>query len=285
VPRVRLGVVLLVPSPVSYEVDGLRRALGDPALDRVAPHITLVPPINVRVEEMPDVLAALRRAGTEVGALDLVLGPPRTFDSEEGVVYLAVGGSSTTSTALERLQRACRSGPLERPIDHAFVPHVTLTTGLQAEAIDPVLEVLSGYHAVEIAVDRIHLLHQLPEPPHRWVPIADVPLGRAVIVGRGGLPIELTASEQLDPEAAAALAAAGDAAIGYQVVAPAPVGGRPLVVVARQEGAVVAVAQGWTAGPVPELALLKRFVADDSVVEHLENAFWSAVAERDPPVD
>jgi 2'-5' RNA ligase len=284
VPRVRLGVVLLVPPPVADEVDGLRRALGDPALDRVPPHITLVPPVNVRVEDVPDVLAALRRAASQVGALDLAIGPPRTFGSDEGVVYLEVGGSDASSTALERLHRACRSGPLDRPLDHPFVPHVTVTTGVAAEEIERVLQVLHGYAAVPVAVARLHLLHQQAEPPHRWVPIADVPLGRAVVVGRGGLPIELTASELLDPEAAAALTAAGDAAIGHQVAASAPIDGRPLVVVARREGAVVAVAQGWTAGPVTELASLQRLIPDDSVVEHLEAAFWSAVAEREPVV-
>jgi 2'-5' RNA ligase len=254
VPRVRLGVVLLVPPPVADEVDGLRRALGDPALDRVPPHITLVPPVNVRVEDVPDVLAALRRAASQVGALDLAIGPPRTFGSDEGVVYLEVGGSDASSTALERLHRACRSGPLDRPLDHPFVPHVTVTTGVAAEEIERVLQVLHGYAAVPVAV------------------------------GRGGLPIELTASELLDPEAAAALTAAGDAAIGHQVAASAPIDGRPLVVVARREGAVVAVAQGWTAGPVTELASLQRLIPDDSVVEHLEAAFWSAVAEREPVV-
>ena len=162
---------------------------------------------------------------------------------------------------------------------------MTLTAGVDADQIDPVLRVLSGYRSVAIDVDRLHLLQQEAEPPHRWVPIADVPLGRAVVVGRGGLPIELTASEQLDPEAAAALVAAGDAAIGYEVAAPPPVGVWPLVVVARREGSVVAVAQGWTAGPVTELASLKRFISDDSVVEHLEKAFWSAVAEREPSPD
>jgi hypothetical protein len=50
--RHRLGVVLLVPDPWAAEVDGLRRALGDEALDRVAPHITLVPPSNVSDEDL-----------------------------------------------------------------------------------------------------------------------------------------------------------------------------------------------------------------------------------------
>ena len=53
-PRVRLGVVLLVPPPVAGEIDGLRRAVGDGALGKVAPHVTLVPPVNVRDERLLD---------------------------------------------------------------------------------------------------------------------------------------------------------------------------------------------------------------------------------------
>ena len=43
-PRMRLGVALLVPAPQSDEIDGLRRALDDPVLGRVPAHLTLVPP-------------------------------------------------------------------------------------------------------------------------------------------------------------------------------------------------------------------------------------------------
>lgn len=38
----QLGVVLLIPPPIATEVDGLRRALGDGARPRIAPHVTLV---------------------------------------------------------------------------------------------------------------------------------------------------------------------------------------------------------------------------------------------------
>ena len=42
VPRLRLAVALLVPEPAATEIDGLRRALGDPGLGNVVPHITLI---------------------------------------------------------------------------------------------------------------------------------------------------------------------------------------------------------------------------------------------------
>jgi 2'-5' RNA ligase len=90
VPKRRLGVVLLVPPPWAAEIDGLRRALGDGALGRIAPHLTLVPPVNVREEDVPAALAVLRSAAAEVDGPSLVvrLGPAATFSPENPVVYL-----------------------------------------------------------------------------------------------------------------------------------------------------------------------------------------------------
>ena len=71
-------------------MDGLRRAFSDPALDQVAPHITLVAPVNVRAEDLADGLRVLRDAAAEVGPLDLVIGPVTTFEGDEHVAYLEV---------------------------------------------------------------------------------------------------------------------------------------------------------------------------------------------------
>src|SRR5687768_11841471 len=92
-PRWRLGVALLVPPPARDEVDGLRRALGDPALPRIPAHLTLVPPVNVREEAVPDALHVLRDAAADTPAsLRLTLGPPGTFLPDNPVLYLRVGG-------------------------------------------------------------------------------------------------------------------------------------------------------------------------------------------------
>ena len=123
----------------------------------------------------------------------------------------------------------------------------------------------------------MHLLQNQPEPPHRWVPVADVALGPAVIVGRGGLPVELTPGELIDPEALDVLRASPS---GSDALDAAPDGTRPLVVVARREQAVVGVARGWTAGPVAELVATTVVDPDDGTDDHLRSAWWSAAADR-----
>ena len=74
VPRHRLGVVLLLDPPVATEVDGLRRALGDGALGRIAPHITLGPPVNVADRDLAGALAVVREAASATSPLRLKLG-------------------------------------------------------------------------------------------------------------------------------------------------------------------------------------------------------------------
>src|SRR3954451_4649061 len=91
-PRVRLASALLVPEPYATEIDGLRRAMGE-SLERVPPHITLVPPVNVRDEDLGEVFASLRRSCAAVAeSFTVTIGPAVTFHPVNPVVYLDVTG-------------------------------------------------------------------------------------------------------------------------------------------------------------------------------------------------
>lgn len=274
----RLGVVLLVPEPVASAVDGLRRAFSDPALDQVAPHVTLVPPVNVRGEDLAAGLAVLRDAAASVESLDLVLGPVTAFPGGEGVAYLEVRGDDEVMAELRALRSAVFRPPFERQVDHDFVPHVTLTQGVDAARLEAVRSAAAGWDGVAVRVGVLHLLEERRgDGTKRWTPIADVPLGARVVVGRGGLELELTAGGLLDPEAATARDGDGDA----DRVIPPP-GARSLVVVARREHHVVGLAQGWTA-PAGDRVLVDCWVAPDQLDDvdgHLRAAWQDAAARR-----
>lgn len=238
--RQRLGVVLLVPQPAATMVDGLRRALGDGALGRIEPHITLVPPVNVADRDVPRAFAVVRSAAASVAPLDLRLGPVATFAPVNPVAYLGVGGDPSALEGLERLRVGCLQGPLERESEHGFVPHVTVSDSL-AEARLAVVEAALVDFALDVFVDRVHVLAELPG--RRWEPVADAPLGeRPAQLGRGSLPLEMTTSGRPDAEAAGLLAVSG------------PMPGLPFAVTARRSGMVVAAAWGWSRGPTLELA-------------------------------
>jgi 2'-5' RNA ligase len=253
---VRLGVALLVPPPVDAEVDGLRRALGDGALGRIPAHLTLVPPVNVREDRLGAALAVLRSAAAATRPFTVTLGPPATFLPDNPTVHLAV----TDDERVRALRDRVFVDPLARPLTWPFVPHVTLADEADRDRIPAALAALADYR-VDVAFSRVHLLRE--GPGRVWAPIADAPFTTPAVVGRGGIPVELTVSDHVDPEAAALL-------------------GTPLVVTARVDGRVAGSAIGWCAGAAAHVASLAvdPAYAHLDVERHLLAAFRAEVAMR-----
>lgn len=274
--RVRVGVALLVPEPVATEIDGLRRALGDGALGRMAAHVTLVPPVNVRDQELEVALEVLARAAAGVGPLELELGPVATFWPGTPVVYLAVGGPG--AGALARLREAVFRAPLARPLTWPFTPHVTVCDEAAPERIEAAVGVLAGYRA-SVVVERAHLLKE--GPGRVWAPVADVALGGPAVVGRGGLPLELSVSERAGP-VAAAWAAATWAAYGRAEHGPDWAPDEPFAITARREDRLVGLAEGYVRGAACQLSGLVVGAAErgQGVGSHLLAAVEAMARER-----
>ena len=238
--RQRLGVVLVVPQPLAAQVDGLRRALGDGALGRIAPHLTLVPPVNVHERDLPKAFAVVRAAASAVAPLALRIGPVRTFAPVNPVAYLQVGEAGAALERLEELRTRCLQGPLQRESEHDFVPHVTVADDLPADRLTSAALVLADF-SVDVTFDRVHVLAELPG--RLWRPVAEAPLGEQLAtIGRGSLPLDLVISGRPDAEAASLLALESESA------------GLPFAVTALREGEVVAAAWGWSARGALEVA-------------------------------
>lgn len=192
--RRRLGVALVLDPPLSDEVEGLRRALGDPSLGRVAPHVTLVPPVNVRTSELHAGLEVLREAAArQPGRLRVTLGPPATFVPDNPVLFLEVGGDIER---LRDLRDWVFKAPLERPLSWPWIPHVTLADGIAEDRIAAALASLDRYASVA-DFDRVVILEE--GRGRLWRPLADARLGPPVVVGTGGLAIRITQGRLLDP--------------------------------------------------------------------------------------
>lgn len=265
VPKRRLGVAVLVPAPLSHEIDGLRRAVGDPALGRIPAHLTLVPPVNVREDRLPGALARLREAAAATRPFRLTLGPPATFLPVNPVLYLAVGGDVDALTALR--DRVFRE-PLARTLTWPFVPHVTVADEAAPERIEAALTAMSDF-AATIEVDRVHLLEE--GPGRVWTPVAGALLAPPAVVGRGGLPVELSVTDGVDPETAAFV---------QREWPDEPA--QTVVVTARREGRVVGVAQGRVRAGDAHLSLLLVAAGErgTGVGSHLLAAFCDAAAGR-----
>lgn len=244
--RRRLAVALLVPSPAAAEVEGLRRACGDANRDKVAAHTTLIPPINLREEDLGDALAVVREAASAVAPLRLELGPPTTFpdDHARTVLYLGVGGPDLQR--LHDLQASLVAGPYERPPQHeSFIPHVTISISLPSARVDASIAALRDFK-LAVTVDRVTTLENVRDEAadrHVWRPIGDALLGGRSVVGRGGLELELTLSASTDPDVKAwsePLWERADledlGAVGEEDT---------LTITARRDGRVVGLLEGW----------------------------------------
>jgi len=171
----------------------------------VPPHVTLVPPVNVSEARLGEALALLRNAATKARPFTLQLGPVAMFAPDSPTLYLAVDGDGDALASLERLRTAVFQPPLHRELAWPFVPHVTLADGVDDERLAAGVRALADYR-VEMRCAAVHLLHEVREPTGpRWRPLADARFGDPIVVGRGGLPLELWVSSHVDPEAAALL--------------------------------------------------------------------------------
>lgn len=267
--------MLLLGGAVGTEVDGLRRALGDPSLGRVPPHVTLVPPVNVA--DVDAAMAVLRSAGAATRPFPMGLGPPVTFLPDNPVLYLAVSGEE-----IGPLRDRVFLPPLARTLTWPFVPHTTLLDGGDEDRLRAAEAALADYRAT-VVCDRLHLLEERrrDDGVRVWEPIADVAFSAPAVVGRGGLPLAIETSASMAPDVAAWFEAAwrADDADAYPA-APADV---PVVLTARRDAVgVVGVASGLVRG---EEGHLERLVTDpavrgEGVGSHLLAAFASAAADR-----
>ena len=187
-PRVRLGVALLVEGEQAREIDGLRRALGDPTLGRIEPHITLVPPINVPEAAYGAVEEVLARAGESTAPFSVVLGPPNTFWPASPVAYLpcAQGGDDVVAI-MDKVFKP----PVWKARIWPYVPHVTLAEIQDQVRLEAAMAALVDFEA-RVGFDRVYLLRQTA-PHGRWERDAEIALvGQPHVIGRGGLERTIT---------------------------------------------------------------------------------------------
>lgn len=230
--RHHLAVALLPPPRLAAEVDVLRRALGSGSTERIPPHLTLVPPVNVRGEQLAAVHGILDAAATAAGPVELRVGPVATFAPRTPTVHLEVRGATDADDAqLRALRDGLLDGPLDRPEEFAFAPHVTLGRRVDPDRIDAAVLALDAAEA-SWSVRSVFLLeHRRPEDRSPfWEPVREVPFGPPVVVGRGGVELRLRTVTMLGPAEAEAF--------GTDPIGPldAPAGATPLVVTATAGG-------------------------------------------------
>ena len=153
------------------------------------------------------------------------MGPTRSFLPINPVVYLAVNGDVAE---IARLHDACRRGPLTRPDEYDFVPHVTLidqgTDAFLGAALTAAASFSAGFTVREATVLECG-------DDDQWRPIADAPFGAGAATARTLGADRVTLRVGVHPTAAGAQ-------VGRY---------RPLVAEAFVDGQTVGVARGRVA--------------------------------------
>ena len=177
--RQRLGVIAPLPEPLAIHLQAWRRALGDPAAGRIAPHLTLVPPQTVAERDLDRAVALVGRAAEGAVPFLVELDGAATFLPGSPVAYLVVreGGP-----ALQALEAALRESPLDRRT-HPFHPHVTVSQDLPPDRIEAAAAELGGLRAA-FPVRELALMREERDPAgdRVWRPLAVVTVGASTAI-------------------------------------------------------------------------------------------------------
>ena len=141
---VTLGVAIAIPEPHATVLTNWRRRVGDPAADLIWPHVTLLPPTPVPAGTLDEIRSHLREAASQSPPFVMHLSGTGTFRPTSPVVFIQI---SRGVSDCEVLEKAIRTGPLDRALDFPYHPHVTVAQEIDDAALDAAYDGLSGFVA------------------------------------------------------------------------------------------------------------------------------------------
>lgn len=153
---ITIGIALAVPEPWASFLQNLRRGYGDQQADRMPTHVTILPPHNVQLSDLPKVHDAVLAAARSTSAFDIALTGSSTFRPVSDVTYVKV---TKGATQCEKLESTVRANMSARPALHPYVPHVTAAMDVELEALDRAQQELAQFHA-EWLVEDVTLFHR-----------------------------------------------------------------------------------------------------------------------------
>jgi 2'-5' RNA ligase len=139
-----IGVSIAVPEPYGLMLQERRAGFGDPAAYAIPTHITLLPPTEVAVAELPRFGLHLSRVAAGNLAFPMRLDGTDTCRPLSPVVYVRVVEGVLECAGL---QEAVRSGPVARELQFPYHPHVTVAHGIAEEAMDRAESELAAFSA------------------------------------------------------------------------------------------------------------------------------------------
>ncbi len=148
-----IGVSVSIPQPWGDFLQRQREDFGDPLASAVPAHVTLMPPTDVSESLRPLFEEHLERVASAHAPFEMVLRGTGTFRPTSPVVFVQVAKGIPSC---ERLESHVRSGPVPRPLEFNYHPHVTVAHAVSEEALDSAFNRLADFEAAFV-VDAVHL--------------------------------------------------------------------------------------------------------------------------------
>ena len=139
-----IGVVLEIPEPWASYLQSSRESFGDPQARAIPTHVTLLPPTSVPEAQVQTVATHLSKVARRLRVFEVTLEGTDTFRPVSPVVFVRVAQGGEGCDAV---QRAVRTGPLQRELTFPFHPHVTIAHHLDDDALDRAAKDLADFSA------------------------------------------------------------------------------------------------------------------------------------------
>jgi 2'-5' RNA ligase len=168
-----IGVAIAVPEPWGSQLQDYRTALGDQTAEGIPTHITLMPPFEVDLGELPLIEQHLLEASACSNAFRIHLRGTGTFRPVSPVVFVTVVEGIS---GCEQLAFSVRRGPLETDLQFPYHPHVTVAHHLADDRLDRAFDELASFDCTFVA-DRFSMY--VHDAEDGWVVARDFALTAA----------------------------------------------------------------------------------------------------------
>lgn len=138
-----IGVAITIPPPHDRHLADIRGQVGDPLACAIPPHVTLLPPTPLPAPVLAEFVEHLEAVAASVGRFLMVLRGAASFRPVSPVVFVQV---SEGISSCEQLERAVRSGPVDRPLEFNYHPHVTVAHHVPDPALDEAASLAADFH-------------------------------------------------------------------------------------------------------------------------------------------
>lgn len=149
-----ISVSIAIPAPFASELQALRASFGDPLAAAIPSHVTLLSPSEVDDGLLPEIHDHLERVAASQQPFRMLLRSTGTFRPVSPVVFVQVAGGISEC---ERIERAIRTGPLNRETNFYYHPHVTVAHHVSDAAMDRAFNELASYEcSFEVGAFRLY---------------------------------------------------------------------------------------------------------------------------------